>query len=187
MASIFEDPGRGPHACPRLGESGSRRQSAHHLHHATGSHAPNVVARVVLLNLPDTDEQSGTVGHIFRRIDVLCTARRHREWACRPEPLHGRSCEQPHRRLRPAPRPLRLERTHQAHETPRDGMSGMRSANERNPAADRRATAFSAERQEAVRLGLRIVSRMIARAHLRRQASQSLPAPRRPAEREDGD
>ena len=66
-------------------------------------------------------------------------------------------------------------------------MSGMRSANERDQSTDRRTTAYSTERQETVRRGLRILARVIARAHLRRQASWSLPAPRRPAEREGGD
>ncbi|MDD9995587.1 MAG: hypothetical protein OXS35_07580 [Dehalococcoidia bacterium] len=65
-------------------------------------------------------------------------------------------------------------------------MSGMRSANERNPSTDRRTTAYSTERQETVRRGLRILARMIARAHLRRQASRSLPAPRSPVQGEDG-
>ena len=59
-------------------------------------------------------------------------------------------------------------------------MSDMRSANERVQPTDRQTTAFTTERQETVRRGLRILARMIARAHLRRQASRSLPALRRP-------
>ena len=69
----------------------------------------------------------------------------------------------------------------------RGGMSGMRSANERNPSTNRRTTAYSAEERETLRRGLRIIARMIARAHLRRQAARSVTAPRPPAEDEDGD
>ena len=75
----------------------------------------------------------------------------------------------------------------------RGGMSGMRSANGENPPTNRRATArrgsptHSAEQQETVRRGLRILARMIARAHLRRQASRSEAALRPPADQEDGD
>ena len=47
--------------------------------------------------------------------------------------------------------------------------------------------AYTAEQQEALRRGLRILARMIARAHLRRQAARSVTAPRPPAEDEDGD
>ena len=57
----------------------------------------------------------------------------------------------------------------------------------RRPSNNRRATAHSAEQQEAVRRGLRILARMIARAHLRRQASRSAAAPRPTAEGEDAD
>ena len=74
-----------------------------------------------------------------------------------------------------------------AHETPRGGMSGMRSANGENPPTNRRATAYTAEQQETLRRGLRILARMIARAHLRRQAARFVTAPRPPAEDEDGD
>ena len=74
-----------------------------------------------------------------------------------------------------------------AREWPGLGMSEMRSANARSPSTDRWTTAYSAERQEMVRRGLRILARMIARAHLRRQAARSLPAPRLTAEDEDGD
>ena len=69
----------------------------------------------------------------------------------------------------------------------------MRRANGGNPLTNRRATAkrgsptHSAEERETVRRGLRILARMIARAHLRRQASRSGAAPRPPAEDEDGD
>ena len=69
----------------------------------------------------------------------------------------------------------------------------MRSANGENPPTNRRATArrgsptHSAEQQETVRRGLRILARMIARAHLRRQASRSEAALRPPADQEDGD
>ena len=71
-----------------------------------------------------------------------------------------------------------------AHETPRGGMSGMRSADERNPSANHRTTAYTAEQQETLRRGLRILARIIARAHLRRHASQSAVAPRPSAEDE---
>ena len=57
----------------------------------------------------------------------------------------------------------------------------------RRPSNNRRATAHSAERQEAVRRGLRILARMIARAHLRRLAARSGTAPEPPAEGEDAD
>ncbi len=69
----------------------------------------------------------------------------------------------------------------------RDGMSDMRDANLRNPSTDRRTMADPAEQREAVRRGLRILARMIARAHLRRQASRSLSVPKPLAEREGGD
>ena len=45
----------------------------------------------------------------------------------------------------------------------------------------------SAEERETVRHGLRILARMIARAHLRRLASRSAVAYSSPAEDEDGD
>ena len=41
---------------------------------------------------------------------------------------------------------------------------------------------YSAEEQETLWRGLRILASMIARAHLRRQASHSGTAPSRPAE-----
>ena len=63
----------------------------------------------------------------------------------------------------------------------------MRSANERKPSTNRRTTAYSAEERETLRRGLRIIARMIARAHLRRQASRSVAAPRPTVEDEDGD
>lgn len=69
----------------------------------------------------------------------------------------------------------------------------MRSANGRNPSTNRRATAevtsppYSAEQRETLRRGLRILARIIARAHLRRQASQSGTVQEPPAEGEDGD
>ena len=71
--------------------------------------------------------------------------------------------------------------------------SGMRRANGSNPSTDRRATAkrgspaHSAEQRETLRRGLRILALMIARSHLRRQASRSAAAPSPPAETEDGD
>ena len=71
-----------------------------------------------------------------------------------------------------------------AHETPR---GGMRSANGENPSTNRRTTAYSAEERETLRRGLRIIARMIARAHLRRQAARSAASPRPPAEHEDGE
>ena len=60
----------------------------------------------------------------------------------------------------------------------------MRSANERNPSTNRRTTAYTAEERETLRRGLRILARMIARAHLRRQESRSAAAPRPSAEDE---
>ena len=69
----------------------------------------------------------------------------------------------------------------------------MRSVNGESSPTNRRATArlvsptHSADQQETVRRGLRILARMIARAHLRRQASRSGAALRPPAEDEDGD
>ena len=120
----------------------------------------------------------------FQLTSVLCTAHRHRERTCWSEALQGRSCEQSHGRLRPASRLLKRERTSQAHEN-RDGMSEMRNANERNPSTDSRATAYTAGRQETVRRGLRILARMIARAHLRRQADRHRDAPRRSVQSED--
>ena len=63
--------------------------------------------------------------------------------------------------------------------------SGMRRADGRKPSTDRRATAYTAEQRETLRRGLRILARMIARAHLRRQESRSGAAPEPPAEDED--
>ena len=69
----------------------------------------------------------------------------------------------------------------------------MKSANGKNRQTNRRATArrgsptYSTEQRETVRRGLRILARMIARAHLRRQESRSGAAPRPSAEGEDGD
>ena len=80
-----------------------------------------------------------------------------------------------------------------AQETLRRGRNGMRRANGGNPPTNRRATAkrgsptHSTEERETVRRGLRIIARMIARAHLRRQAARSPAAPRPPADQEDGD
>ena len=62
--------------------------------------------------------------------------------------------------------------------------SGMRRANGRKPSRDQRATAYTAEQQETLRRGLRILARMIARAHLRRQESRPAAAPRPSAEDE---
>ena len=47
--------------------------------------------------------------------------------------------------------------------------------------------AYTAEQQETLRRGLRILARIIARAHLRRLAARSTAAPRPPTEGEDGD
>ena len=80
-----------------------------------------------------------------------------------------------------------------AQETLRRGRNGMRRANGENPPTNRRATAkrgsptHSADQRETMRRGLRILARMIARAHLRRQAVRSVTAPRPPAEDEDGE
>ena len=57
----------------------------------------------------------------------------------------------------------------------------------RRPLTNRRTTAHSAEQRETMTRGLRILARMIARAHLRRQESRSGAAPRPPAEGEDAD
>ena len=62
-------------------------------------------------------------------------------------------------------------------------QSGMRSDNGRNSSTNRRATAergsaaCTAEQRERMRRGLRILARIIARAHLRRQASGPGAAP----------
>ena len=61
----------------------------------------------------------------------------------------------------------------------------MRRPNGRNPLREQRATAYTAEQQETLRRGLRILARMIARAHLRRQEFRSGAAPRPSAEDED--
>ena len=59
----------------------------------------------------------------------------------------------------------------------------MRSDNGRNPQINRRAAArrgpptYSADQQETVRRGLRILARIIARTHLQRQTSQSETTP----------
>ena len=69
----------------------------------------------------------------------------------------------------------------------------MRTPDERNmsssglPTAEQRTPAYSAEQREILRRGLRIMARMIVRAHLQRLASRSGVAPSPPAEREDGD
>ena len=63
----------------------------------------------------------------------------------------------------------------------------MRSANESNPSTNRRATAYTAEQRETLRRGLRIIARMIARAHLRRLESRSVAALRPTVEDDDGD
>ena len=62
--------------------------------------------------------------------------------------------------------------------------SGMRRANGRKPSRDQRATAYTAEQRETLRRGLRILARIIARSHLRRQESRSEAAPRQSAEDE---
>ena len=61
----------------------------------------------------------------------------------------------------------------------------MKRANGRNPSRDQRATAYTAEQQETLRRGLRILARIIARSHLRRQESRSGAASRPSAEDED--
>ena len=63
----------------------------------------------------------------------------------------------------------------------------MRSANGQNPSTNRRTTAYTAEEQETLRRGLRIIARMIARAHLRRLEARSEASPRPTTEDEDGD
>ena len=62
----------------------------------------------------------------------------------------------------------------------------MRSANGRRPSTNRRATVrrgsptHSAEQRETVQRGLRILARIIARAHLRRQALRAGTEPDTP-------
>ena len=62
----------------------------------------------------------------------------------------------------------------QAQETPGRGRGEMRRDNGRNlqascrATAERRSPAYSAEQRETMRRGLRILARVIARAHLRR-------------------
>ncbi len=69
-------------------------------------------------------------------------------------------------------------------------MSGMRSANGQRPPDNRRATvrrgspSYSAEERETVQRGLRIIARMIARAHLRRQTLQAETEPETPKDGE---
>lgn len=69
----------------------------------------------------------------------------------------------------------------------------MRSANGRRPPDNRRTTAergspsYSAEQRETVQRGLRILARMIARAHLRRQASRAETEQETPKDREAGE
>ena len=62
-------------------------------------------------------------------------------------------------------------------------QSGMRSGNGRNLSTNRKAPAgrcsavHTVEQRERMRRGLRILARIIARAHLRRQASRASAAP----------
>ena len=60
----------------------------------------------------------------------------------------------------------------------------MRRANGRKPSRDQGATVYSAEQREPLQRGLRILARIIARGHLRRQESRSAAAPRPSAEDE---
>ncbi len=60
-------------------------------------------------------------------------------------------------------------------------------ANGYNPSRGERATADTADELETLRRGLRVVARMIARAHLRRQESRSGTAHNPTAEHEHGD
>ena len=118
--------------------------------------------------------------------------------------IRGHMSVRSHERLRTTSRLLTLEgglrswrgrlpRWVLAQATPRRGESGMRSANGRNPSTNRRAPAeltsppCSAEQRETLRRGLRILTQMTVRAHLRRQASQSGTVQEPPAEGEDGD
>ena len=99
----------------------------------------------------------------------------------------------PHGRFRTAISPFTLEggrRNSTAPTTARLASgtttgSGMRRANGRKPSRDQGATAYTAEERETLRRGLRILARMIARAHLRRQESRSGAAPQPSAEDED--
>ena len=61
----------------------------------------------------------------------------------------------------------------------------MRRANGRKPSRDQGATAYSAEQRETLQCGLRILARIIARGHLRRQESRSGAAPKPSAEDQD--
>ena len=54
----------------------------------------------------------------------------------------------------------------------------MRRANGRKPSRDQRAKAYTAEQRETLRRGLRILARMIVRAHLGRETTtKCAPAP----------
>ena len=120
-------------------------------------------------------------------------------WAADPRPgVHiwaGDIHAPPHGRFRAAISPFTLEggrRNTMAPTTARLASgtttgSGMRKANGRKPSRDQRATAYTAEQQETLRRGLRILARIIARSHPRRQESRSTAAPRPPTEGEDGD
>ncbi len=58
--------------------------------------------------------------------------------------------------------------------------NGRKTSRERRATAERRSPAYSAEQWETLRRGLRILARMIVRAHLRRQASRPVAAPSLP-------
>ena len=79
-----------------------------------------------------------------------------------------------------------------AHDKPSHRESGMRSTSRRSPPTDRQTTAerasptYSAEERETVQRGLRIIARMITRAHLRRQALRADTEPETPKDGEAG-
>ena len=69
----------------------------------------------------------------------------------------------------------------------------MRSVNGRRPPDNRRTTpergspTYSAEQRETVQRGLRILARIIARAHLRRQALRAETEPETPKDGGDAE
>ena len=141
---------------------------------------------------------------IVANVESLYTPPASRKVLMPSDLIRGHMSVRSHGRLRTTSRLLTLEggrrswwehlpRWSLAQATPRRGESGMRSANGRNPSTNRRCSAeltsppYSAEQRETLRRGLRILTQMIVRAHLRRQVSRSGAAPESPAEAEDED
>ena len=63
----------------------------------------------------------------------------------------------------------------------------MRESNGKNPSPDRRTAAYTAEQRAQLRQGLRILARMIVRAHLRHQTSGKVASPQPPESYEKGE